>query len=118
MKKQGDLTACVLPLLRCHVTSRDQIVEDNLKALESLAMVGLVPKVMTILETRGAWEEKEENWRGGAQAGVAADGSLLVSPAVEVEASETKQQEEERRSGGGPKVRISCNCELRLSSSP
>lgn len=47
-----------------------QIVDGNLKALESLAMVGLVPKVITILETKGAWEENSEGVSITQQGGV------------------------------------------------
>lgn len=100
------------------MTSRHQIVEDNLKALESLAMVGLVPKVMTILETRGAWEEEKEEVveQEEGQAAVAADGSSLVSPEIEVgvEAGETEQEQQQqqlRRRSGGPKVRTNRNYE-------
>lgn len=91
-----------------------QIVEDNLKALESLAVVGLVPKVMTILETRGAWEEEMEG-EGEGQGEVAAEGlSSKAEPEVEVEAEagETKQQQQQEQqpresgSNGGPKVSI------------
>ncbi|CAM9912715.1 unnamed protein product, partial [Ectocarpus fasciculatus] len=84
----------------------NKIVEDNLKALESLAVVGLVPKVMTILETRGAWDEEEAE--GGETATAEAPtGSRLLSPQAGEEDSSKKtdkdsgQKPPPRRRGSG-----------------
>ncbi|CAN0449306.1 unnamed protein product, partial [Laminaria digitata] len=44
----------------------NKIVEDNLKALESLAMVGLVPKVLTIFEARGTCDDAAAAGGSGA----------------------------------------------------
>lgn len=38
-------------------------MDGNLKALETLAMIGLVPKVIAVLETRVAWEGELRNGR-------------------------------------------------------
>lgn len=38
-------------------------MDSNLKALEYLAMVGLVPEVIAVLETMGAWEGELPNGR-------------------------------------------------------
>lgn len=105
-------------------THKIKIVEDNLKALESLAVVGLVPKVMTILETRGAWDEEEAE---GETAAEAPAGSGLWLPQGGEEDSSKKtdnvQKPPPRRRGSGyssigsgnrPKVcacvRLRCVC--------
>ncbi|CBN77119.1 MEKK and related serine/threonine protein kinases amardillo repeat-containing protein [Ectocarpus siliculosus] len=80
----------------------NKIVEDNLKALESLAVVGLVPKVMTILETRGAWDEEGAEGKTAAEAPA---GSGLCLPQGGEEDSSKKtdngQKPPPRRRGSG-----------------
>ncbi|CAN0307945.1 unnamed protein product, partial [Ectocarpus sp. 4 AP-2014] len=94
----------------------NKIVEDNLKALESLAVVGLVPKVMTILETRGAWDEEEAEGETAAEA--PAESGLWLTQAGEEDSSkktDNGQKPPPRRRGSGyssigsgsrPKMRV------------
>lgn len=83
-----------------------QIVEGNLKALESLAMVGLVPKVMTILETRGAWDDeaREEEAFVPEGTGGRAASQPSKNPNGVVVSGEPRRKGSGGGGGGSPKV--------------
>lgn len=81
-------------------------MEGNLKALESLAMVGLVPRVMAVLEARSMWEEDGEE--GLVRVGAGA--SRRLSEASDDEAAVTdvlrrRSSSSSGSGGGGPTVR-------------